>query len=64
MRGDWCETSRGRAQLGDYCNNLSVEGQDKVRSSGNEGRGESEKGFDMMRDEGERRRILGVFYGH
>lgn len=54
------KVQRQRAQLGDYCKSLS-EGLDKVRGSGNEGKNESERGFDTMRDERERRiRILGV----
>lgn len=58
------KVQRQRARLGGYCNSWSVEGLDKDRSSVNEGRGKWERGFDMMRDEGERRRILGAFYGH
>lgn len=55
------KVQRQRAQLGDSCNSLSVEDLEKVRGSGNEGRDESERCFDMTRDEGERRiRILGV----
>lgn len=60
------KVQRQRAQLGDYCKSLSVEGLDKVRGSGNEGKNESERGFDMMRDERERRISSSVsnFYGH
>lgn len=32
------KVQRQRAQLGDYCNSLSVKGLDQGRGSGNEGR--------------------------
>lgn len=57
------KVQRQRARLGGDCNSWSVEGLDKDRSSVNGG-GANVRGLDMMRDEGERRRILGAFYGH
>lgn len=59
---DWWEKSRGREPSWEtIAIVLSVKGLNQGRGSGNEGRDLSERGFDLMRDEGERRiRILGV----